>query len=407
MQEKVYVVGAGIIGVCCALALQRDGRQVVLLDKTGPGSGASFGNAGAVVNGSCVPTATPGIAFSALKMLLNGPLSISPKHLLSTLPWLIRFLNQSREHHYSHNAKHLVALTEHATDSWHKLLDNTDCAEMFKAVGWLRLFESTASFNANASAREMMTRCGTDFEILDAQQVQELEPQLAPIFKHGCLQKDCHFISNPERMLAGLVEHFLQNGGELKIADVQDICLADQKISIRTTTETLTPAKLVLTAGAWSTRLSKGVNYSAPLIAERGYHLMLPATSAISRPIVNADQGFVISPMETGLRLTSQVELTDVDAAPNYAKIRSLLPLVERMLPGQQLSEQSVWVGARPSLPDSLPIISRHTHPDLLFAFGHQHLGMTLGPITGELIADLVAQRTPKIDLHAYRASRF
>ena len=199
----------------------------------------------------------------------------------------------------------------------------------------------------------------------------------------------------------------MSRGGELKITDVQDIYVLDERVVIKAASEFLYPKKLVVSSGAWSTQLTKGLKYKAPLMAERGYHMMLPATSAITRPIVNADQGLVISPMETGLRLTSQVELSAVDAKPDYRKIRSLLPQAQRMLPKQSLSEESVWVGSRPSLPDSLPIIGPSTHPDVFYAFGHQHLGMTLGPITGELIADLVAKRAPRIDLEAYRSDRF
>ena len=151
MDAKIYVVGAGIIGICCAIVLQRDGQKVVLIDKTGPGAGASFGNAGAIVNGSCVPTATPGIIGSAIKMLKpGGPLSISPTYLPQLLPWLIRFTWQSREQNYQRNALHLVALTKHATHSWQKLLKNTASADMFNAVGWLLLFETSQAFNANA-----------------------------------------------------------------------------------------------------------------------------------------------------------------------------------------------------------------------------------------------------------------
>ena len=408
MDAKIYVVGAGIIGICCAIALQRDGHKVVLIDKTGPGAGASFGNAGAIVNGSCVPTATPGIVSSALKMLKpGGPLSISPTHLPKLLPWLIRFTLQSSEKNYQRNARHLVALTKHATNSWQKLLNNTASTDMFKAVGWLRLFETNQAFNANATSRQLMTDLGTPYQTLSFDEIYDLEPNLARIFQRGFYQPDCHFISNPQRMLQSLTEHFSANGGEFKIAEVTDIKVKLQQVVIETTSQDIYPSKVVVTAGAWSTQLTKGLNYRAPLETERGYHIMLPVTKAITRPIVNAEQGFVLSPMETGLRVTSQVELAAVDAPANYAQIRSLLPKVKRMLPEAELTEQSCWMGCRPSLPDSLPIISKSADKNVFFAFGHQHLGMTLGPLTGELIADLVAGRTSEIDLTPYRADRF
>jgi len=408
MDAKIYVLGAGIVGICCAITLQRDGHKVVLLDKTGPAAGASFGNAGAIVNGSCVPTSTPGIIGNALKMLKpGGPLSISPTYLPKLLPWLIRFTLQSSEKNYQRNALHLVALTKHATNSWQKLLKNTDSADMFKAVGWLRLFETSQAFNANASSRQLMTDLGTPYQTLSFDEIYDLEPNLARIFQHGFYQPDCHFISNPQRMLQSLTEHFVANGGQFKVAEVTDIKVKELQPMIETTIELIYPDKVVVTAGAWSTKLTKGINYSAPLETERGYHMMLPVTNAISRPIVSAEQAFVLSPMETGLRVTSQVELAAVDAPANYAKIRALLPKVKRMLPEAEMTEQSCWMGCRPSLPDSLPIISQGEDKNIFFAFGHQHLGMTLGPITGELIADLVAGRTSAIDLSPYRADRF
>jgi len=418
MTEKIYVIGAGIVGISCAIALQRDGHQVVIIDKTGPAAGASFGNAGAIVNGSCIPTATPGIAISALKMLLTrGPLSMDVASVPHLLPWLVRFVIQSSQRNYQHNATALVSLTKQASQSWKTLLDShkfndNECLNLFKDVGWLRLFETSATFNANLAARNLMQQCGTDFSILDADDIYQLEPNLNRIFKHGFFQSDCHFVSNPDKMCQLLSAHFIENGGQFQVVDVSEISVANGTVAgnqpvIKTTTGDIYPKKIVLCAGAWSAKIAAGLNYKVPLMAERGYHLMLPETHQISRPIVNADHSIVLSPMQSGLRMTSQVELARVDTAPDYRKIRSLLPQVKRMLPSVDLTEQSVWMGARPSLPDSLPIISQSTHPDIFYGFGHQHLGMTLGPLTGQLIADLIAKRPSAVDLSAFRADRF
>ncbi|MFT5706716.1 MAG: glycine/D-amino acid oxidase-like deaminating enzyme [Oceanospirillaceae bacterium] len=407
MEKKICVVGAGIVGISCAIALQRDGHEVVLIDKTGPAAGASFGNAGAIVNGSCLPTATPGIILNALKMLISkGPLSISPRHIPSLTPWLIKFVLQSSQKNYQHSATHLHALTAQASSSWQQLLSSTDCSDLFKNTGWLKLYETTKCFNQNLAARELMKQKGTHFEVLNATEIQDIEPNLASIFKHGVLQADCYFITNPERMLQQLTSHFIANGGVFNTIEVTDINLSKNRPEIKSLQGDFYPQKIILAAGACSTRLTKGLNFKAPLEAERGYHLMMPTTTDIKRPIVNADKGFVICPMETGLRLTSQVELASVDAPADYTKIRAFMPQVKRMLPSALLQEQSCWMGARPSLPDSLPIISQWSE-QVYFAFGHQHLGLTLGPITGELIADLVAQRPTKIDLAAYRHDRF
>lgn len=407
MKQTFHVLGAGIVGISCAIALQKDGHNVILMDREGPAAGASFGNAGAIVNGSCQPTATPGIVLSAMKMLINqGPLSIRPAHLPQLLPWLMRFINQSREHNYQHSSKHLVALTVHANNSWLRLLDHSQCRDMLVSKGWLRLFETRQAFDANLEARQLLQAHNTEFSLLNEGEIRELEPNIAPIFKHGFFQENCHSLSNPGRMLESLTQFFIANGGLFKQCDIEEITENNQQVNIRTQNESFKVDNLVLCTGAWSTKLTKGLGFTAPLASERGYHMMLPFSDAISRPIVNADRGFVICPMETGLRVTSQVELADVDAPPDYRKIRSFLPQVQRMLPSVEPTEQSCWMGPRPSFPDSLPIIDKWSK-SVYFAFGHQHLGITLGPITGELIADLVADRTPSINLAAYSAHRF
>jgi D-amino-acid dehydrogenase len=407
MKNTIHVIGAGAVGISCAIHLLKDGHDVVLLDREGPAAGASFGNAGAIVNGSCIPTATPGIVFSALKMLLNkGPLSIKAKHAPSLLPWLIKFANQSREKHYLYSADKLVALSNLANASWHRLLTDTPCQDLMVQKGWLRLFETKTAFDANLAARELMEQLQVPFTLLNQGEIRELEPNIAPIFTHGFFQEDCHSISNPARMLKSLTEYFLSQGGTFKQCNIEDIRHQGSQLSLHTNEGILNVNKIVLCTGAWSTKLTKGLNYTAPLVSERGYHMMLPPTAAISRPVVNADRGFVICPMELGLRVTSQVELADVDAPADYRKIQSFLPDVQQMLPSVEPDIQSCWMGPRPSFPDSLPVISKFSER-IYFAFGHQHLGLTLGPITGELIADLVADRDTAIDIAPYRHDRF
>jgi D-amino-acid dehydrogenase len=181
-----------------------------------------------------MPTATPAIALIALRMLaVKGPPSIYTKPFAMTLPWLVRFMVQSQHKHYLHNAQHLVALTKHTNKSWHNLLHDSDCEDMFKPVGWLRLFEKEASFNANANVRQMMQHSGTAFESLDSSQIHDLEPKLSAIFKHGCFQQDCHFITNPQPLLQNFTQHFVSHGGELKIAQVQYISLHDRKLWLK------------------------------------------------------------------------------------------------------------------------------------------------------------------------------
>lgn len=411
-QSSVHIIGAGIVGASVALALQHDGHRVTLLDRTEPCAGASFGNAGLIVNGSCAPTAMPGIAFDALRMLRQplSPLSVRPAYLLKALPWLSRFIAQSRSSRVEKNARNLYALTRRAISGWRRLTDDTELSGLIASGGWLKVYETEQSFAATKNARALMDENGTPYEILSAAEIQELEPLLAPIFEHAIYQRDSLWLTHPDRMVRGLVELMLSRGGRYKRFDVRSIRLRDDGVELRNSDVAIDANKIVIAAGAWSRPLAKQLGDSIPLDTERGYHLMLPndGSALLNRPVLNGTTSFQLSPMESGLRMTAQVEFAGVDAAPDYRHIHSLLPSLQRMLPGIDTSKWSEWMGCRPSLPDSLPVLGFATASNnVLYAFGHQHLGMTMGPVTGLVIADLVAGRNPGIDMSPYRPDRF
>ncbi len=411
-ETSIVIIGAGIVGSSTALALQKDGHDVTLVDREGPCAGASFGNAGAIVNGSCTPTAMPGIVFDALRMFSQRlpPLSIRMAYFPKILPWLIRFVIESQRSRVSRNAEFLHALTSHAVEGWRQLTDNTSLSSLLDDKGWLKVYESERTFNATFQARELMERLGTPFEILSAPDIQDIEPNLAPVFVRGILQRDCLNIIDPQRMVQGMVDLLVSGGGTYRQFDVRTINIDDKKVRLRNSQNEISADKVVITTGAWSRTLAKQMGDHVPLDTERGYHLMLPVDNRelLGRPVLNGEASFVLSPMESGLRMTSQIELGGLNCMPDYRRVRSLLPVVKRMLPDVNIAEESVWMGFRPSLPDSLPILGFATKSNnVLYAFGHQHLGMTMGPISGLLIADLVAGRKPAVDLAPYRADRF
>jgi len=411
-QQTIAVVGAGVVGASVGLFLQRDGHRVILLDRSGPAAGASFGNAGAIVNGSCAPTAMPGIVGDVVRMMLQPlpPLSIRPAYFPKILPWLLRFVAASRRSRVNRIAGDLHALTAGAVVAWRELAAETPLDRLLATGGWLKVYESNRGFAATATARELLDAVGTPYELLEAGDIQDLEPHLAPIYTHGIWQKDGLRIVNPGRLVSEMVDLLVAGGGSFLPGEVLGIEPAEALVTVRLADRTLTADRVVVAAGAWSRPLAALLGDRVPLDTERGYHMMLPAgtESLLGRPVLNAAHSFVLSPMETGLRMTSQVELAGVDAPPDYRRIRSLLPEARRMLPAVQATEASVWMGCRPSLPDSLPVIGCSTRsPNVLYAFGHQHLGMTLGPVTGKLISDLVAGRTPSLDLAPYRPDRW
>ena len=412
MSSKVIIVGAGVIGTASALTLLKDGYEVTLVDKEKPCAGASFGNAGAIVNGSCAPTAMPGIFFDAIRMLAqtNSPFSIQPSYFPKIAPWLFRFILQSRSSTVFNNAKYLHALSQHAVASWHQLTNNTQLTSLFRATGWLKVYESEKTFAGTSKSRELLDEMGTNYELLTGSQIHDLEPNLAPVFKRGFYQKDSLSIANPEQLVKGMVDLFVSRGGTYKQFDVNHITTNNDQVTLRGSLGELTADKVVIAAGAWSRSLAKQLEDNIPLDTERGYHLMLPKSSSslLNRPVVHGENSFVLSPMETGLRMTSQVEFAGLNTPPDYKKIRSLLPLVKSMLPKVETREESVWLGFRPSLPDSLPVLGFSTKTNkVVYAFGHQHLGMTLAAVTGFLVSDLLSNRAPRIPIFPYRPNRF
>ena len=412
MPDKIIIIGAGVIGAATALALQADGYDVVLIDREAPCAGASFGNAGVIVNASCVPTAMPGVLFEALRMFTQPlpPISIRPTYFHKILPWLMRFIWQSRSRAVTKNAAHLHALSRHAVASWQRLIGKSTLTSLLEKSGWLKVYESDQSYAATARARNLMYQIGTKYDVLSAAQVHELEPNLAAIFKFGIYQRECLRILNPSRLVQGMVDLLLSRGGAYTQFAVERIQLESGKVSLTGPAGILNADKVIVAAGAWSRSLARQLGDDVPLDTERGYHLMLPASTRalLNGPVMNGESSFVLSPMEDGLRLTSQVEFGGLSADPDYARVRSLLPAAKRMLPGLDAQEESVWMGFRPSLPDSLPVLGFSSKSNrVLYAFGHQHLGMTLGAISGFVVADLVAGRKPVMDVSPYSPQRF
>lgn len=411
-KNSIIVVGAGIVGCSIALHLTTNGFPVTLVDRDGPASGASFGNAGGIVNNSCVPTSVPGISSNVVRMLTQplSPFSLRPGHLPTALPWLVRFLLESRPKQADRNATNLHALTKNASRDWISLVGDTELNRFVNAVGWLKVYESAQAFAGTAYSRKKMDLLQVPYEVLNQTDIRELEPGLAPIFNHGIFQSDALHISNPGALVQAMVELMIKRGGSYKKMSVEKIDLTKEKIEISNSESLFQADKLVIAAGANSKSLAAKIGDKVSLEAERGYHMMFPATTAslLTRPVVNGENSFVLSPMQTGMRMTSQVEIAGVDAPPDYRRIRSLAPLAKRMLPGLDETEKTVWMGCRPSLPDSLPVIgSSPSHSRVIYAFGHQHLGMTLGPVTAKLVEGLITNKKPALDLHPYRVDRF
>lgn len=409
--RSVAVIGAGAVGLSCALYLQRDGHRVTIIDPRPPGTATSFGNAGGVVTGASVPTAMPGILRKVPGMLFDplGPFTIRWRHLPRLAPWLLRFVAASRAARVEEISIALAALTSRVNEPWRELAAQVGMQDRLRPVGWLRVYDSDEGFAETAAGRALMDRRGLSYQVLNQDELRQLEPALAPIFRHAWFQPDACYVTNPGRVLEAFAADFAARGGRILRAEVRDFELDGTTHRVVTDSGAEATETIVLAAGAWSKGLAKQLGASVSLDTERGYHLMLPTPEPnLRRPVLWGEKSFVLGPMEEGVRLNSQVELAGLEAPPDYRRIRSLLPLAKRMLPSLALEERAVWLGFRPSTPDSKPVIG--TVPgrkDSFLAFGHGHLGLTLAPLTGRLVADLVAGRDPGLDLSPFRADRW
>jgi glycine/D-amino acid oxidase-like deaminating enzyme len=326
----------------------------------------------------------------------DSPISIHPAYLPRVLPWLLRNVLQSRRSVVNCNAEHLHALSQHEVASWQQLISKSNLASLFRTTGWLKVYESEKSFASSLTSQQLLDQRGTPYDLLNAAEIGDLEPNLDPIFKHGLYQQDCMSVSKLERLVKGFGRHMLDSGGASRPFAVDQIVVTDDGINLKGLGGNLSADKIVIAAGVWSRSLASQLDDNIPLNTELGYHLMMPRgnQNLLSRPVLNEDSSFVLCRIKTGLRMTAQVKLAGLDIAPNFNKIRSLVPAAKRMLPKLDTQKQSEWMGFRPSLPDSLPALGFSSKTDnVLYAFGHQHLGMTLAAITSQVIAVLVANR--------------
>ncbi len=411
-KAEVTIVGAGIVGICCALYLRREGYPVTLIDAEGPGEGASSGNAGLIADGSCLPISLPGMAARVPAMLMDplGPLTIRWGHLPRLAPWLARFLAAGGKDRVEAISAAMHALYRHALADLEPLVKEARAENLLRREGRLEVFRTEASFEKTAFTRELQRRRGVDFEILEAGAIRELEPALAQPMAKGIRFPSQGHTTDPLALCRALAEHFEQKGGTILRERVTGIEMgAGGPRAIETEGGRRPVALLVLAAGAFSRRLAARLGSRLPLDTERGYHVMLPNPGIeVRRPLISGDHKFAITPMDGGLRLAGTVELAGLTAPPNYARADRLVEAARTVFGEIDTRGATRWMGFRPSMPDSLPVIGRAPrHNNVFFAFGHGHLGLTGAGTTGRLIADLVAGRQPAIDLTPYRPERF
>ena len=411
-QVDLIVVGAGVIGLSVALAAQARGMSVTVVDRTGPASGASAGNAGAFAFSDILPLASPGILRKAPGWLLDplGPLSVPPAYALRIAPWMIRFSRACSPARVAASTRAQTALMDISKAALQPFLDLSGTTGMLRRAGNLQVYEGKAEFTASLPGWQARTDHGIAFDHLSAAEMAGLQPGLAARFTHGTFTPEWYSIADPRLYTLALADRFCAKGGSLQVAEVAGLDPSDNGVTVRLKTGTsLTAGKVVLAAGAFSHLLARGVGDKIPLETERGYNTTLPASAFDLRMQVTfGGHGFVASPLSTGMRIGGAVELGGLKLPPNFKRADAMLRRAQAFLPGLNPDGGVQWMGFRPSLPDSLPAIGHSRHSTrVIHAFGHGHLGLTQSAGTARLVADMLTGAPPAVDLTPFSPQRF
>lgn len=412
-RQRVCVVGAGIIGLNCALHLRRAGLQVTIIDRDPEGDRASYGNAGAVAVAEILPLPEPGIAAKVPGYLFDplGPLSIRLRYLPWLWPYLRHFLAAANPARFHAGAAAMAALLSTALDDHASVLAETGLEHLLNRAGGLFVYRTEHTRARDDAGWALRRELGLHAEPLDRAGIEALEPAMGPAAGCGYVTEDWAHYRDPKELCQGLLDYLRRAEVEIIAADVVDFEMTEGRPSAAITArESRRPFDhLVVAAGAWSHRLSARFGDFFPLETERGYNTTLPRPGvAINTMTTFAEDHFVMTPMAMGLRIGGAVEFAGLNAAPDYRRSRALLSLARRYLPKLVTEDGTEWMGHRPSTPDSLPVIGPSARfSNVYYAFGHGHLGLTGSATTGRIVAQLVAGGELDIELRPFRVTRF
>ena len=406
------VVGAGMVGTCCALCLQNEGFDVTLVDRGGPGEEASFGNLGGFGVASCPPAAMPGVLRKVPGMLLDAdaPLKLRWGHTVKALPWFLRFIANASRDRAEANAAARQSLLDKVHEAVDPLIAEAGAAQLMSRTGLMFTFESEESFRAASYAFDLRRRNGVGMDLLDGDEARQVQPALSPAVVRAYRVADFSHTVNPLALVQALASLFERRGGRLENRAVHGFDIGPEGVrALRTDKGDMPVGNVVVAAGVWSRRLAAMLGTKVPLEAERGYHAMFRDTGvAMNGGIISVDRHVAVTPMAEGVRVGGVAEFAPPEAPPDPRIAARVRRHGEALFPGLKGGRVTEWVGPRPSHPDSKPVIGRSPRfPNAYFAFGHDHLGLTMGGITGTLIAELAAGRPPSVDLTPFRPDRF
>lgn len=406
------VIGAGIIGTAIAHELQKRGRQVVLVDRDAPGKGASFGNMASIAVTEFMPASRPSVWRQIPGWMLDpeGPVRVRPSYMPRLVPWFLRFIAASRPAKLRALEAEGAALCARALDDTLALLRETGLEDQISDEGCLSLYTDEAEFKADREHIEILERFGFAHEVIGRQAIKALEPELSDKIGLAVLFPQNRSMKDPYKLVLALADRFTARGGRVEKAEVVGFTRSD---SIREVVlkdgRRLAADEVVICAGAFSARLASLLDEPIPLETERGYHtqIMAPGIS-MKHSIIWPARAFMVTPTAGGIRVGGTVEMAGLDAPPDYRRSKITVKRAREALPNLHCEDFTEWMGHRPALPDTVPILSASAKTrGVFYATGHGHLGLTYGATTARLMAELVTGATPALDLHPYRINRF
>jgi D-amino-acid dehydrogenase len=410
-RTDVIVLGAGIVGVSLALQLAKRGVATTLVDRRSPGEETSYGNAGVIEGNTIFPQTFP----SNLSALARIALKRAPEanyHLLflpRVVPWLIAFRAASRLDRLIETAHAMRPLFARALPEHEALIAEADAGRFLRKEGWLKLYRSERSFKALEPEFELADKFGLPFRALDTEAVRALEPALAPVFRHAVLWPQAASVTNPLGLTRAYAARFAALGGIMLKADARSLHRTNNGWRIETSAGPLDAEAAVIALGPWAPDVLDPFGIKLPLGIKRGYHRHFRAAgnAGLNRPVVDIENGYCLAPMEQGIRVTTGAEFAARDAPPTPVQLDRLMPAAKGLFPLTEPIDEP-WLGSRPCFADSRPVIGRAPgQPSLWLNFGHAHWGLTLGPATGRLLAEMMTGAAPFCDPFPYRAERF
>jgi len=408
--SSVGIVGAGIQGVCIGLQLLKKNIPTTIFDSKDPGSMASYGNAGHFSPYAVLQLNRPDVLYDVPKMLFSsyGPLALKWNYIPKMLPWILGYLKNCNKKSMLHTAKYMHQILNLSMDAYNEIFEEIDTSNLLEKKGIIYIWT-----NQNLKSRELEIKVRNDLgvkqKILSTKEIIDLEPNLRPVFTGGAYYDYAYHARDPYGIVKKIFELFIQKGGKFVNEHVESVKQStNNETLIKTDKKEYKFQKSVIACGAYSKKLTDQLGEKIPLDTERGYHVHFKGMDKlISRPVIFLDRGFGMTPMNQGLRAVGTVEFGGLNNPLSKKRIDYIVRCAKELLPQLQ-GHQDDWLGFRPTLPDFLPVIGpSKNNKNIIYAFGHHHLGWTLGAITGKIVSGILANEKTNLDLSAYNSSRF